>query len=148
MKKCSNCKKEKLDGEFHRYKTSLQGYCKQCQNEKTRAWHRLNPNKSKQQNLRWKNRHPDYDKDRCLQKKWGMTREDFVCLLDSQGGGCAICGKTEDSDRRLAIDHSHRTKKIRGILCNNCNNMLGRAYDSVTILRTAINYLEKHNEEI
>lgn len=34
---------------------------------------------------------------------------------------CEICGKTEN----LCVDHNHKTKKFRGLLCQACNRALG-----------------------
>ena len=65
-----------------------------------------------------------------------------------QKGCCAICdGQLPDlmeyeSRRRLyAIDHNHETGAFRGILCLNCNSLLGMAKDSVKILQKAVDYL-------
>jgi hypothetical protein len=37
----------------------------------------------------------------------------------AQNNRCAICGRR--SRKRLAVDHSHITGTVRGLLCNNCN---------------------------
>ncbi len=46
----------------------------------------------------------------------------------------------------MSVDHDHATGKNRGLLCTNCNKVLGHAKDDVTILRRAIAYLEAHAE--
>lgn len=61
---------------------------------------------------------------------------------------CAICGEAETSTLQydhkisLSIDHCHKTGSVRGMLCGNCNNGLGRFKDSTELLKNAINYLE------
>jgi hypothetical protein len=40
------------------------------------------------------------------------------------------------------IDHDHKSGKIRGILCDKCNRMLGFANDSYNILIQAAEYLK------
>ena len=47
--------------------------------------------------------------------------------------------------KRLAVDHCHKTGKIRGLLCSTCNLMIGNAYDNPEILRSGANYLEAQN---
>ena len=92
------------------------------------------------------------ENDHNMRQKWGMKSRDYDALLKSQGGGCAICGKTEDSEgRRLAFDHDHAVEEyidIRGILCNNCNNALGKFKDNVNTLMNAIHYLNKDLHKI
>ena len=43
---------------------------------------------------------------------------------------------------RLAVDHNHKTGRVRGILCSFCNTALGKFDDSVGLLARAIEYLE------
>lgn len=86
---------------------------------------------------------------------YGLTVESFDALLRDQGGACAICRATEPGGRGgWCIDHDHsccpgRRKScgacIRGLLCNNCNNGLGRFNDSVERLRAAAKYLNRFN---
>jgi hypothetical protein len=64
-------------------------------------------------------------------------------LLKKQGNVCAICGKGLEKDKRLAVDHNHKTGKIRGLLCVNCNMMLGMSKDNINTLKSAIKYLEE-----
>jgi len=70
-------------------------------------------------------------------------------LTIQQDGCCAICGRAEkEMTRQLAIDHCHITGHIRGLLCGNCNFLLGLARDNLYILRDAVSYLEKSQEKI
>lgn len=73
-----------------------------------------------------------------------MTRADYESLL-SICPGCAICGKLPgktNGGRPLAVDHDHKTGRVRGLLCENCNNGLGRFKDNPAFLREAVGYLE------
>jgi len=54
---------------------------------------------------------------------------------------CDICQQECPSGRSLALDHNHETKKIRGLLCCNCNRGLGLFKDSPTLLQKASEYL-------
>jgi hypothetical protein len=79
--------------------------------------------------------------DQRLVKKFGLTPPGYERLLGIQGG-CAICGRQSQKNRRLAVDHSHATGEVRGILCDLCNRGLGVFQEDVNILRAAIAYLE------
>jgi hypothetical protein len=70
-------------------------------------------------------------------------------ILNHQNGQCAICklsiqfGRPVNSNVRYAcIDHDHKSKTIRGILCNKCNLALGLLNDSIDSLHNALNYLK------
>jgi hypothetical protein len=43
--------------------------------------------------------------------------------------------------KELAIDHCHKTGKIRGLLCKNCNQGLGQFKDNIDLLLSAAKYL-------
>lgn len=76
---------------------------------------------------------------------YGISAEQFVAILERQSGGCAICGTTEWPGKGNAphVDHCHRTNEVRGILCNNCNNGLGRFADDPDRLEAAAAYLRR-----
>lgn len=73
--------------------------------------------------------------------RYGITGEQYNELINKQNGVCAIC-KTEGNKRSLSVDHDHRSGKIRGLLCHNCNLSLGLCHDSVETLQAAIEYLK------
>lgn len=59
-------------------------------------------------------------------KKYGMTLEDYDKMFVAQNGQCAICQKHQSELKHtLVVDHNHKTGKIRGLLCNRCNTLLG-----------------------
>jgi hypothetical protein len=82
-----------------------------------------------------------------------ITPEAHQILFESQGGRCAICGRTaEQTNRRyLDIDHDHSCcpgsyscgKCIRGLLCRACNHGIGLLQDNAKILKSATLYLER-----
>jgi len=85
---------------------------------------------------------PDWQKKKRLKADWGLTLEEYQEMLNQQNNKCAICGSTDLKGKQRAIDHNHTTGKIRGILCNNCNNGLGRFKDNINFLQNAIKYLK------
>lgn len=77
-----------------------------------------------------------------LLKKYNLTMEEYNQLLEKQNGLCAGCGKHKDSFKNpLSVDHDHRTSKIRGLLCQPCNLILGNAKDNPVTLQRLIYYL-------
>lgn len=75
-------------------------------------------------------------------KQYGLTKEEYWKLWDSQDGKCAGCGK-ENYGRpiNLCVDHDHVTGRVRGLLCSNCNSALGLVQDKPEILAKLIDYL-------
>lgn len=77
-------------------------------------------------------------------KKYGITLEQYEEMEKKQRGLCAICGKSETNKyKKLAVDHCHKSEKVRGLLCSNCNQALGLFRDKKTLLTKAINYLQQ-----
>ena len=78
-----------------------------------------------------------------LEKKYGLSLEEYDNLLERQEGKCAICGTTENRGPgfRLVVDHNHDTGKVRGLLCNGCNTGIGNLYDNPKVVLKAYEYL-------
>lgn len=132
-KKCCKCKQVKPLRDFGKAnatKDGLQTICKACGLKYKREFSRTK--KGKASNRRNQ-----------LNQKYGITPQEYDEILKEQNGGCAICGGINKNGRRLAVDHNHKTWEIRGLLCNNCNSVLGWAGDSIGILAGAIKYLDK-----
>ena len=130
----------------------------QERNEYLREWRKNNPDSVKKHDkksyekrkekscayaAKWRKENPEAAKDKQLRQKFGITLEDYNRMLQEQEGKCKIC-KTDrcNSGRAFAVDHCHETKVVRGLLCWNCNLLLGRAKDNPDLLRQAANYLE------
>lgn len=74
---------------------------------------------------------------------YGITVAQWEALFESQGRCCAICRRDKFcGGRGWATDHNHVTGAVRGILCGNCNQGLGRFQDRPALLRVAANYVE------
>lgn len=78
-----------------------------------------------------------------LIKNYNITIEDYKKMLNDQNGVCAICFREDKKGRKLCVDHNHDTGKVRGLLCGNCNKLLGMAGDDKKILSRSIKYLEE-----
>jgi dCMP deaminase len=79
-----------------------------------------------------------------LMNYYGMTPEQYEALFVLQGGMCAICHNPPLGKENLSVDHDHKTGKVRGLLCQNCNRAIGGLQESMGNLRGAINYLTRH----
>jgi hypothetical protein len=74
------------------------------------------------------------------------TPEGWDKAYEEQGGVCAICGHDSTDGKSLHSDHDHEHKIPRGLLCNECNLMLGKARDNPFILEAAAKYLRKYSD--
>ncbi|MCR4285084.1 MAG: endonuclease VII domain-containing protein [archaeon] len=112
--------------------------------EKRKEWvkrHRESINKTQR---KYVEKNKDKIRERNIKRSYDITLEDYNELFFNQHGCCAICGTHQiDFKRQLFLDHCHTTGKIRGLLCQHCNFILGQAKDSIIILQKAINYLNK-----
>jgi len=82
-----------------------------------------------------------------LLKRFGITEEQYDILYSEQRGCCAVCRRPAGSFKfRLAVDHDHQTKEIRGLLCTHCNRwIVGRHRKGLgaELLRSAYEYLAR-----
>lgn len=80
------------------------------------------------------------------ERLYGVSESDFVAMLEAQDGRCAICRADSWGGKHGSphVDHDHVTGKVRGLLCDGCNNGLGRFKDDPARLRAAATYLEAH----
>ena len=84
-------------------------------------------------------------KDRNLRKRYGITLTEYNSMLEEQDYCCAICKVNQKHcDKSLAVDHCHKTDKVRKLLCQHCNIGLGQFRDNIEFLTAAIEYLEEH----
>lgn len=100
-------------------------------NEKLLRKRIMEPEKFREANRRWYKKHPERRHQDTL-RKYNLTPIEYGLLLASQGGVCAICGEPEKAKgqgtekiKRLAVDHSHDSGTVRGLLCTRCNVGLG-----------------------
>ena len=96
-------------------------------------------------------KNPERYRWQSIQKKYKLTKQMYLDMLEQQNGVCAICQNPPNRDW-LAVDHDHACcpgikscgKCVRGLLCGSCNSFLGRVNDSPVKL---IAYLEQYAKE-
>jgi hypothetical protein len=71
---------------------------------------------------------------RLLRSVYGLTLDDYDAMLKAQSGRCAICRLEPPEGKRLCVDHCHKSTKVRALLCQRCNTLVG--------------YLEKQPEHV
>lgn len=107
---------------------------KEKENAYTRQWYRQNKERKQRVSRLW---------------RYGLSETQYNNLLEKQNKLCPICNKPPIKKARLsspdgfAIDHCHNTNKVRGLLCESCNKLIGYAKDSVQVLQNAISYLQE-----
>jgi hypothetical protein len=83
-------------------------------------------------------------RDAYYRRQYGKTADEIDEIMTLQGGRCSIC-KAELPERLGSrhLDHDHKTGKIRGILCIDCNHGIGKLGDSPDRLLRALVYLRE-----
>ena len=92
---------------------------------------------------------PDKIKHNSLMYKFGIGLPEYIQMAVDRDNKCDICGRPERQVRAgkvkaLAVDHDHKTGAVRGLLCCDCNQALGKFEDSKDLLTSAIAYLTKY----
>ena len=132
------------------------GLCKQCYHKQRIRSKRptFRDVKYRKENLKtyanysqkWRKLHPNASREYLLKSLYNLSIEDFTKLSEKQHNLCAICYQPPKGSKYLYIDHNHKTGKIRGLLCRDCNSALGLFHDNITSLEIAIKYLEEYND--
>ncbi|MFF4371120.1 endonuclease VII domain-containing protein [Streptomyces sp. NPDC001594] len=114
-KLCTCCGEAKPPSEYHRKASASDGLharCKACRAIEGRAGH--------------------------LKRKYGITEVERDRMIADQGGLCCLCLRAP----AVHVDHCHKTGRVRGVLCFNCNTGLGLLKDSPDRILRAAEYLE------
>lgn len=129
-KTCTCCRQLKRMDLFpfvNRGKLLYHSQCRACKNKKKSERNKLSPEK---------------ERSRRLKLDYGITMEKYISMKEDQKFRCLICNRLEeDIKKSLAVDHCHVTKKVRGLLCFNCNVGLGYFKDNKDLLLKAAEYL-------
>ncbi len=159
-KRCTKCNKIFPLSKEYWYvnsinKTGFQTHCKLCKKEYEKSDKRKEIYKKYNKSEKAKKSHKKsqkkynnsekglYFRQKTNLKKFNMTPEDRNNMVIEQKNRCKICGCLLDQRKiRSPIDHNHKTKIVRGILCNHCNTLIGLSKDNPYILINAIRYLE------
>lgn len=142
---CTKCKSIKSRQDFRERedaKNGLQYWCRECENRANRE--RYVPKPKKKRNPEEVKRNA---RDRMLRHRYGITLDEVNKIYEDQNGKCAICyiKRPKKGVTGLYVDHCHETGRVRGLLCPNCNAAIGKFKEDTKTLKSAIQYLDKHN---
>ena len=147
MKQCTKCAIKKELKFFSRDKRQKDGhfyYCKECCAIKDKARYGKQSVEIGQAAKEHYANNKTKVRNRHLQKMYGIDLEHYNEMRKQQLFSCLICNTHEDDlPRSLFVDHCHTTGRVRGLLCRDCNFLLGLARDSKETLEKAIKYLNK-----
>jgi hypothetical protein len=148
-RKCTRCKVVKPAEQFYKSQNMPGGIgytCKPCNRKFSSDYKRRHPEKTRAYRDAYyqanKERLYVLKRDYTLRREFGITLEQYEAMVVAQDGLCAICRKPPGK-KSLAVDHDHDTDQIRGLLCTNCNQGLGRFKDAPQLLREGLAYLSK-----
>lgn len=95
---------------------------------------------------------PEAQRHYGLKRYYGISVEQYNQMLADQNGVCAICKLPETSKtpyggpiKPLSVDHNHETNEVRGLLCTQCNYMIGHCRENREFLLEGVKYLDKHS---
>lgn len=150
-KVCTKCKVRKVLTDFSpqsRMRDGRASWCKACMAAAGRARRQANPDLHRERDRVWYHNNRSKAQDYNLQKYYGITLEERDEMERKQKGLCAICGRKPSGGRgntgRLHVDHCHETGVVRGLLCHDCNNGLGRFQDDVGRILAAAAYVQEY----
>lgn len=126
---------------------------KQAYKDRAERWKAANPDKVRESSRRRQARFREtlsYEavKDSQLRRSYGISWEEYSRMFDSQEGTCKICKSAlvlhspKAGTNTANVDHCHTTGRVRGLLCNRCNQGIGYLQDSPELLRQAAEYLD------
>lgn len=145
VKPCSRCKSILPLSDFYphrRMKLGRQSHCKKC----ARQWHHERPDYVRKKNAEWHANNREYKRDKQRIRNYGFTPQDANQLRKLQEGKCACCHAMLN-DVKECVDHCHVSGRIRGLLCNRCNVVLGWVEDDPALLKSMAFYLTKEEAE-
>ena len=95
-----------------------------------------------------KYRDTEKNKNRIFLRKFGISLNQYKEMFDDQFGVCAVCGSGPTTKKSLSVDHNHKTGKVRGLLCGNCNTAIGLFKENLNLLISSYEYLNYHERKL
>jgi len=149
-KQCTKCKEIKELNLFIKKNDIASGVgsiCKTCVNKRCNAWNDRHRDKINARSRElYKNDNGTKSKNCQLKHMYGITLDQYNQMLADQQDKCAICFRKRSKSRRLAVDHCHKTGKVRGLLCTRCNLAFGYVNENLDTILGMVDYARKYFE--
>lgn len=85
-------------------------------------------------------------RNRYYQRKYGISLAQYNQMLARQQNSCALCKKHKSHfSKNLAVDHNHKSGKVRGLLCFYCNKRVVGRHNLESATRL-FNYMLSYDE--
>lgn len=145
MKVCKQCGVEDSKREpFPKHRR----LCRLCFNERCALYASNNRTKRRAYLRQWRINNPKKQRQYDISYSYDVTPEELSYLLQWEKGICPICAvellKFGTGLKEACIDHDHKTKRFRAVICGRCNRALGLIEDQPSISEKLISYLKEH----
>ena len=136
LKVCSNCKvPKKLDEFYNRYDGEFgeDHHCKLCNSKRGKKLYK------RSSSLR------DKIFFKSIKRNYGLSKQQYIAKLKTQNNKCSICQKDLLVRKDTQVDHCHKSGKVRDIICNKCNSIVG-FFESTpnNVIEKIVWYIEYH----
>jgi hypothetical protein len=120
--------------------------CEECHRFVSRRYYHSDRKRAHAKVSEWRKNNPKRVRNIALKHMHGITIEQYEQMFHAQSGKCAICMRKQEEVRKIfVVDHDHATGKIRELLCEHCNLILGLYKDNPVWFDSAATYLRKHS---
>jgi len=135
---CKNC--------YDKHLKEVNPAYKERQLANKREWYKKNSEEAKKKE-RERNRKRSQDPNHklkvrryTLKRQYGITIGEYEEMLAQQNNSCALCFRKQGK-ANFHVDHCHKTGRVRGILCHQCNWYLGTIEEDLAIMNRIKEYL-------
>lgn len=123
-KTCTKCTRELLVTHFNRSGQYLRSECRDCTRAASRAYGKDNRDRRNARLRKWRAANPEAarakDRRARLIRTYGITEAQRDAMFAHMGGSCWVCRLRPAT----AIDHDHKTGRVRGAVCTGCNTVV------------------------
>ncbi|MGH7974883.1 MAG: endonuclease domain-containing protein [bacterium] len=109
-------------------------------NKKAKIWAQNNRTRKTVGTRKWRRNHKLNVRQHNLKYRYNLSLKQYNTMLILQDNRCALCRK----DKKLVVDHNHKTGKVRALLCQLCNYVIS-IFDSKELHKKFLMYVGQEN---